>query len=124
MAIRQTRGGASVKEWPVCSWIESVCRGTRTLLMETAPLLWIGTAITAVLDIHRHLTVVLGLGALAGTVLGAMRERDGESGNDAARLVLEAVLATRSQQQADQGLHLVTDEARGSEPQLPRQSAG
>src|SRR5215813_953887 len=105
----------------------------RTVLIWTAGPLLIVAILGGVFGRDASIWIILALVALFGMILGAMRERDErETGSqdggtrEALRLALEAVLVTRSpQQEADySGPRLVTDEASGSEPQPPRQSAG
>ena|SRR5215510_1276266 len=106
---------------------EMVLQGMRTLMIYAAGPLWIAAILSGSFDIDGMLWIVFGQIAFCGTILGAMRARDASAtggDRDAARLVLKAVEATRSQQQADQGLRLVAGEEGESEHLSRPRSAG
>lgn len=103
-------------------------RLVRTALIRLVPFLW-AAAIAAAFFGGDKVRVVfpIGLMALAGTLCGAMREmsdRRGRRNAETAELILQAVLATRTQPADDQGLRLVPDAETGSELPPHRQSAG
>jgi hypothetical protein len=97
----------------------------RSLVIRIAPVSLTAGILAAVFDKHMKLVVILNGMALAGLICGAIREHASRvgRGGDAAELVLQAVLATRTQP-ADQSLHLVADEGAGSEPPSQAQSVG
>lgn len=106
---------------------ETVLQGMRTLIIYAAGPLWIAAIVSGIFGRDGSLWIIFGQIAFCGTILGAMRARDAsaqDGTHDAARLILSALIATRKQPPAADGLHLVVPEESESEPPAPRQSAG
>ena len=80
--------------------MERVSRGMRTLLIVSAPFLWVVAIGLGIIDIDgRGIAYILGLAAAVGTLCGQMRERDEATIAQLGRELAEATLPAPYQEE-------------------------